>query len=226
MRVRAHHGGGESTDPAALPARRGWGPFSGQQLTVIIVAAIVAVALPVGAWAAVTSQPVSITDATGAHVASVSNTNRLLVDSQLASPAHIYHSTSLTVTETSVCLVVAAPPVGRALVVRQLRISVYHNPSPGYGQNIDVFANSDCAAGGLVADLNPPGLGQIVVPFDLGVGIPASSAMAVRVYGTSIWSDVYVDGYTVAPNQVPAAAKITRARGGPATLNHAQQRGA
>jgi hypothetical protein len=43
---------------------RGWGPFSGGQLTVIIVAIAVMILLPVGAFAAVAGSNVFVTDAT------------------------------------------------------------------------------------------------------------------------------------------------------------------
>ena len=42
---------------------RGWGPFSGAQLTVIIVAIAVMILLPIGAFAAVTGSNVFVTDA-------------------------------------------------------------------------------------------------------------------------------------------------------------------
>jgi len=43
---------------------RGWGPFSGAQLTIIIVAICVMVMLPVGAFAVVSGSNVFVTDAT------------------------------------------------------------------------------------------------------------------------------------------------------------------
>lgn len=57
-----------TTDTHECRHRRGLGPFTGGQLTVLLVAAMLVVGLPVGAYAAVSGQSVFITDhATGAH---------------------------------------------------------------------------------------------------------------------------------------------------------------
>src|SRR5689334_7825874 len=55
---------------------RGLGPFSGGQLTVIIVAALLAIAFPVGAWA-VSGSNVFVTDATSGVHAKVTSTGQL-----------------------------------------------------------------------------------------------------------------------------------------------------
>jgi hypothetical protein len=56
---------------------RGWGPFSGGQLTVIVVAVVVMMLFPVGAWAAYSVSHVTITDNTGARVANVDTKSNL-----------------------------------------------------------------------------------------------------------------------------------------------------
>ena len=62
--------------PPAVDPHKTWGPFSGAQLTVIIVAIAVMVMLPVGAFA-VSGTNSSITDAVSGKQASV-NTNGAL----------------------------------------------------------------------------------------------------------------------------------------------------
>jgi hypothetical protein len=52
-------------------ARKRLGPFTGAQLTIIIVSTIVVVLFPVGAWAAYSVSHVTITDNSGANVAGV-----------------------------------------------------------------------------------------------------------------------------------------------------------
>ena len=66
------------TDTNASPRRRGLGPFSGGQLTVIIVTIAVMIMLPVGAWAVVTGSNVFVTDAVSGKQATVNNSGQLL----------------------------------------------------------------------------------------------------------------------------------------------------
>jgi hypothetical protein len=56
---------------------RGWGPFSGGQLTIIIVAICVMVMLPVGAFAVVSGSNVFVTDATSGVQAKVNASGEL-----------------------------------------------------------------------------------------------------------------------------------------------------
>jgi hypothetical protein len=62
-----------------------WGPFTGRQLTTIIVAVILAVAVPVGASAAVNGNPVFLTDATSGKHAGIDPNGNLKV--QAATPS-------------------------------------------------------------------------------------------------------------------------------------------
>ncbi len=57
---------------------RGWGPFSGGQLTAIILGITIAIAFPVGAWA-VSFTNVAITDPGGVNRAKVDTTGKLAV---------------------------------------------------------------------------------------------------------------------------------------------------
>jgi hypothetical protein len=66
------------TDTNAIPRRRGLGPFSGGQLTAIIVTIAVMIMLPVGAWAVVTGSNVFVTDAVSGKQASVNTSGQLL----------------------------------------------------------------------------------------------------------------------------------------------------
>ena len=58
---------------------RGWGPFSGGQLTVIIVAIAVMILLPVGAFAVVSGSNVFVTDAVSGKTQSVNGLGQALV---------------------------------------------------------------------------------------------------------------------------------------------------
>jgi hypothetical protein len=82
MRLRKHQSDSVDRTTGEVGGRRrragrGWGPFSGGQLTVIVVAVVVMVMFPVGAWAAYSVSHVTITDNTGARVANVDTKSNL-----------------------------------------------------------------------------------------------------------------------------------------------------
>jgi len=73
-------GGGEAGKVRS--DRRGWGPFSGAQLTIIIVAIAVMVLLPVGAFAVVSGSNAFITDATSGKQAKVTSNGEVLTSAR------------------------------------------------------------------------------------------------------------------------------------------------
>jgi hypothetical protein len=86
-------------------------------------------------------------------------------------------------------------------IIRNVKVDVFTDPTPGAGQRVDIFAGNAC--GILVADVNPPGVGVTLWPFDPGVAIPAGSSLSVNVAG-AVQAEVYADGYTVPAAAVPA----------------------
>jgi hypothetical protein len=106
---------------------RGWGPFTGRQLTTIICVGLVTILFPVGAWA-VTGSNVFITNAsTGAHAAVTSGgalTVTGSVNANQAQPASTFTYFS-GASETSGCNRVTPPvPAGKALVVTSVNVAV------------------------------------------------------------------------------------------------------
>ena len=69
---------GEPTMTRRRGEGRGWGPFSGGQLTAIILGVLVAIAFPVGAWA-VSGTTVFVTDAVSGTHAKVNSLGQLSV---------------------------------------------------------------------------------------------------------------------------------------------------
>src|SRR6201988_2822509 len=63
---------------------RGWGPFSGGQLTVIIVAICVMVMLPVGAFAVVAGDNVFVTDPTTGKQAKVTPAGEVMTNTRIS----------------------------------------------------------------------------------------------------------------------------------------------
>jgi hypothetical protein len=165
-----------------------------------------------GTALAATGTVVNIADPTTAsHIAKVDANGKLQIGggpvsltgtatTQIAAPSTYLHSRSFP--SAGNCTVVATPPAGKAMIVRDMRINVYQDPIPGPGQYVSVYADTVCA--NLVGDVNAGTVGETVLPFDPGLGIPAGSGLSV-VVGGSVGAEVYTDGYAVPANQVPAA---------------------
>jgi hypothetical protein len=164
-----------------------------------------------GTALAATGTVVNIADpTTAANVAKVDANGRLqvgggpvsltgTVTTQIAAPSTYLHSSSFPTGGT--CTVVATPPTGKAMIVRDVRINVYKDPMPGSGQYVAFYNDTGCF--NLVADANPATVGETVLPFDPGLGIRVGSVLSV-VVGGSVAAEVYTDGYAVPPGQVPA----------------------
>lgn len=207
---------------ASTPPRRGrgLGPFTGRQLTVIAVTAIAATAVPVGAYAVSTART-AVVDPSGRYAASVDANHRLQVGgsvaatvtgtTQLAVPAAFFHTTGTNLMPGS-CTVIATAPATTALIVRQVRLDVYQDPTPGSANNIEIMVG-DCSLGHMVGDVNPPGVGPSIVTFDPGIGIPPGVHLYASTQG-GVAGEAYVDGYRVAASAVPhtgvAAAPTVR----------------
>jgi hypothetical protein len=169
-----------------------------------------------GGTAMAAATVVNIADpTTPSRIAHVDNNGRLMVGDgsgalsvdgtvnvQAAPPSSYLHQTGFG-TSSNGCTVVARPPSGKAMIVRDVRVDVYQDPSPGVGQLIAIYSDSTCST--LVGDVNPSTVGETVLPFDPGLGIAASSSLSIVAQG-SVAAEVYTDGYSVPPGQVPALA--------------------
>ena len=165
-----------------------------------------------GTALAATGTVVNIADPTTAsHVAKVDANGKLQVGggpvsltgtatTQLAAPSTYLHSRFFPIAGS--CNVVATPPAGKAMIVRDVRIDVYQDPMPGSGQYVSLYSDNTCSS--LVGDVNPATVGETVLPLDPGLGIPAGSGLSVLV-GGSVGAEVYTDGYAVPSGQGPAA---------------------
>jgi hypothetical protein len=146
-------------------------------------------------------------DATG-HLYVGDGAGRLSVDgtvtAQPAPASAFYHHGSLNLRENSGCVLIATPPAGKALVVRQARVNVLPVTSPGPGHEVVLWASADCN-GPYVGRAYAASVAQYaVIPFDPGLGIPAGSALSAQFFG-SAQGDIFVDGFTVASSLVPGS---------------------
>jgi hypothetical protein len=147
-------------------------------------------------------------DASGKLQASVGNT----VNTQLTAPNTYLHTTTFAIVSSRGCLVLATPPSGKAMIVREVRVDVFGDPSPGPDQDLTIYRDNTCTS--QVADVNPGTLGETVLPFDPGLGIPANSGISARATG-AVEAEAYVDAYSVSSGSVPttpASASQPRAQ--------------
>lgn len=129
------------------------------------------------------------------------------VTTQLTAPANYLHSTTFALTSSRGCVTVATPPTGKAMIVREVRVDAFSVTSPGPLENVAIYAGIGCS-GSQVADVNPSTVGETVLPFDPGLGIPANSGLSAFVNG-SVQAEVYTDGYAVGSTLVPSSAITT-----------------
>jgi hypothetical protein len=93
--------------------------------------------------------------------------------------------------------------------VREVRLDVYKDPSPGLGRNVTLYSDKTCASA--IADVNPPSVGQTVVPFDPGFGIPAGSGLSMRT-ARSVSAESFVDGYSAQPGSDQPSRRLPTSR--------------
>jgi hypothetical protein len=212
---------------AASPAKT-WGPFSGRQLTVIIVCLIVGVVmLPSAVWAVDAFTNVAVQDPVSGVKASVDASHHLFVTSgsvPLAvggtvtakeSPYNaLKHFASFVRPDT--CLPLAAPSTsGTALVIKTAHVDTYLNPTPGSGNFVQLFYGppaNPCAV--FVDDVNPSGIGVTVLDFGAGLALPKGDVLA-GLSGGGVGADVSAFGFEIAgsfapPNSPTAPTAQTR----------------
>jgi hypothetical protein len=156
-----------------------WGPFNGRQLSTIIVALVIGVVMvPAGAWAAVTFKSVAVTDPAGVNQAKVDAAGSLQAAD---APATKFVSARLDLSGSTGSLVVAAPPAGKALVVKTIQVDTTFDPAPAPGEVTVFFVGASSCSGGRIGTsaptVTPAGLGATVLPFDPGLAVPAGDAL-------------------------------------------------
>jgi hypothetical protein len=149
---------------------------------------------------------------TRAHVARVNASGQLqtsgstsvtnTVNTELAAPSTYVHAPAFNLMNSRACTLIAAPPTGKAMIAREVRINVSLDPSPGADQWVYIWDSASCT-GSPVAGVNPATIGEATLPFDPGLGVPANSGLSVLV-GGSVVAEAYTDGYSVASSLIPA----------------------
>jgi len=208
--------------PGAV-APRTWGPFTGGQLTTLILAGMAAAVIVPSTVSAIDAfTNVALLDPDTGTTANVDTNGRLAVKGSVTGTvtARPAPAADLVRGGTSVvnCVAVLTPPAGKALVITSIHVNVFANPTPGFANNVLLYSGASCAQ--LLDDVNPAGIGVTALDYGNGIAIPAGGALSARRQG-GVQAEVYAFGYTVAADQVPAplAAPTAPATASPNTGN-------
>ena len=162
---------------------------------------------------AATGTIVNIADPTVAsRVARVDPSGRLqvggLVSTQPAPPTTLWRAVGIA----DNCTVIAAPPAGKTVIVRELSATVYGGTATDFdGLNFVTFYNNNSCSGLPIWDLMPTGNGTYDMHFDPGLGIPPTGALSAQDYSNKTYDvEVYAAGYLAAHPTVTAFAPTTK----------------
>jgi hypothetical protein len=202
--------GAARTDVTTREPKRGFGPFSGTHITVIIVAVVVVAGFPFAA-SAVTGNNVFISDATSGAHAKVSSTGQLsttasvsgAVTATQAAPSNMVSIPGQTGTGGNVCAFYT-PPTGKALVVTS--IDVYPiNPFPlPTTENVNFYGApaTNCPVNHLLFSSGAYSAGDPPHTVDLGAGVALANGhfldVTTNTAGTTTSLSFVVYGYLVA----------------------------
>jgi hypothetical protein len=199
-----------------------WGPFTGRQLTAIILGVIAAIMVPGAAYAVDSFTNVAIEDPVSGAKASVDATHHVVVGdgsgaltvdgtvtSKETSYANLKHWSLTGIGSGSGCLTIATPTAGKALVIKTLHIDTFDDPTPGAAQNLFLYygpASAPCTT--LFDDVNPGGVGVTSFDFGNGLALPAGSRLAI-IAGGQVKAEAYAFGFEIAGSGAPPNSAAT-----------------
>jgi len=188
---------------------RGWGPFSGAQLTTIIVAIVVMALFPVGAWA-VSGSNSFVTDAVSGQHASVNSTGALNVAQ--SSPKSFFSAASLTDSSTGFEEFFRAD-ASHAFILTSLVFNVSSETTPGSRLRLAV-SKGDSSCDNVALDpasniapiyFTPSGIGTVTETFQPGFVVPAHRALCVaNSGGPNLSADMLAYGFKVPAASAPS----------------------
>jgi hypothetical protein len=198
-----------------------WGPFTGRQLTAIILGLIAVILVPGAAYAVDSFTNVAIEDPVSGNKASVDATHHVLVgdgsgpvtvDGTVTDHEVAYnllkHWQALNLHESLGCVTVAPVAANRALVIKSLHVDAYQDPSPGVGIVRLSYGPSSNPCAITLEDVNPGGIGVTALDYGSGLALPTADYLGVQV-GGSVLAEVFAFGFTIPSSQAPAASAAT-----------------
>ena len=185
---------------------RGWGPFTGRQLATIIVALIVMLLLPVGAWAASGSN-VFVTDSGSGNRATVNGAGALTVSQAPPKKFFVSAQTPNIAVGAGVYTPLATPATQTALVITQINVDIEKITTPGPTFWVKfAISKSDATCNSVVqyhtytplARVTPATSGVTTLPFQPGIVVPVGRSLCVAQGDPSvILSEVAAFGYSI-----------------------------
>jgi len=160
----------------------------------VAAAVVLAVMLPIGAFAAGSLVEISSSNGVKARVTAA---NQLYTAE--ATPSQFRRGAASS--SYGACVLVMAPVDGKALIVRSAAYNVYVNPTPNSGNWVGMYTGE----GGChtpVDSYNPQSLGRSQVVFEPGLAIPDGHGLYVKTQN-DVQAEVYAHGYQVAASAVP-----------------------
>lgn len=112
------------------------------------------------------------------------------------------------------CIPVYTAPAGQSLILQQVTLDVFADPSPGSGDDIALSTDSQCQ--NLLLDDNPAATGAMVFPLGSGVVVPGGHSI-YAIAKDEVEGEIYGYGYLVpiADAPSPTLAGGSAARLGP-----------
>jgi hypothetical protein len=189
-----------------MSRQRYFGPFSGLQLTAIIITLTVVIGVPSTVYAIDTFSNVAVEDPVTGVKASVDTLHRLRtidtvtgnVLAQETTPANIVRFFGGGLTCTGLYTV----PAGKALILKTADGYVFKSTSDSYGE-LDLYADSSCSSF-VAAFLSDHAANTVTENFGPGIAFRAGATVSLassRGSGT-----VHGFGYLVPASAVPAGA--------------------
>jgi hypothetical protein len=185
------------------------GPFTGGQLTTIVVAFVVVIGFPFAAFA-VTGNNVFVTDATSGKHAKVDSTGNLETKVVKGSVTALPLGTAAFHALTYSCgqCAIAVPASGKALLVTSVHLNLESVTATGSNDFLSLYRGTDSTCSTNEAEIglvSPSEVGEIVLPFEPGFPIQAGKALCIFNHDTSSLSfDASAFGFTVGPTGVPS----------------------
>jgi hypothetical protein len=209
MRLRRDSSDSGTTSDVEKRRDRGLGPFSGGQLTVIIVTFAVLLLFPVGAWA-LSFTNVSIIDPGGVNRAAVSSAGALVTApaapaSLFRSPAFVLQSTCTKVVDSTL-----AYPQGGGNVKAEIVTEIHAAENGSAGSSWYLFRNATCS-GRALSDVYLQNTGAVgdeqntQLDFPSGLAIPKGGALYALTSG-NVTAGISASGYLVPAASVPTNA--------------------
>jgi hypothetical protein len=191
-----------SESTAIRTHRRGWGPFTGGQLTAMVITLVVAIALPVGA-SAVTGSDVFITDHVSGGHAGVTASGQLETADVPAVGSIV--ATGIAAGGTPDCAFVT-PPAGKALVITGIEMGP-HGAAAGTEAQANVYVHANGSCNGTIirslafAYFSSDQPQEVTMTPGVGLKVGHYIGFGDNTIGTDMWITLY--GYYIAASQCP-----------------------